>query len=149
MYREIENIHKITKAELHKLIKDCSCSVDNVDLSGQNLTDEDIKLLCESKIFRPLMTINLNHNKQLTDKSIEYILSSNVVGSLMDMPNISGKYGVPCAKIEVHIKGTEIAKNMKSRIVEKHRFGFRIAFRCSKYPPAIGCVKFVTLNDSY
>lgn len=117
-------------------------NVKALDLKQQRLDDSFIEKLCNNQSLNRLIKLDISENKDITEKSIQLILDSDLLGSVRDLPQISGRYGIPSSTIYV------TAKNTSVQGIEVKRFGFHIEY---KHPmtgqqtntPADYAVKFV------
>jgi hypothetical protein len=118
------NYRKISKSELETLkIYSKIFPHYNLDLSNQNLNDNNIKDICTNPSFCATISINLQNNTQLTNESIQYIMDSEIIGCYHDLPCISGKYGMSMSNIDIQIHNTSInIQNIKPT------FGFNIYY---------------------
>ena len=95
-----------------------------IDLSNQNIDDDFIKGLSENPVFSRIITLDLCGNANITDKSMEYLLESPYIGSLRDLPQVSGRYGCPATVIYVRARGTSVKKQPKNPL-----FNFSITYQ--------------------
>jgi len=108
------NNYKLTQDQLTEiLVRKYPFKVDEIDLSNQDCTDYDIELMCKNSTFASIIKINLENNKEITDKAIKYLLKSKIIGSYSQICQISGKYGVPMTTIDVRARGTQITIKKK------------------------------------
>ncbi len=98
---------KLSKKDI-TFLNNHTIQVWSLDLSDQNLEDEDIEMICNNKQFASVHNFNLRNNSKLTNLSIDYIRKSSIIGSFQSGPSISGKYGLPNSTIEIRIAGTSI-----------------------------------------
>ena len=131
-----------------------------LNLSGQNIDDDFVRALCETKYnpdrspsnsYRRIIHLNLSRNPLITMRSIDFLLESPVLGSLRDLPQISGRFGCPATTLYVQAKETGISPpSPEEKHFIKHRFNFDIEYRNpitekQSDTPAIG-VKFVEVT---
>ncbi|MBL8676710.1 MAG: hypothetical protein JNJ47_04720 [Alphaproteobacteria bacterium] len=75
----------------------------------QNIDDSFIKALCNNKTFSRIMNLDLTGNPGVTDSSLDLISGSNIIGSIRDLPQTSGRYNLPSSEIYITVKGTGIS----------------------------------------
>jgi len=95
-----------------------------LDLSGQNVDDAFVDNLSKNPCFARIINIDLSDNPDITPQALEYILNSEYLGSVRDLPQVSGRYGCPATTIFVRARNTGI----KDRNINP-LFGFHISYR--------------------
>lgn len=81
-----------------------------LELKNMNINDEFIGEMCNNPTFARLMNIDLSGNENITHKSLKYIFDSNIVASIRDLPQISGRHGCAASEIYITINDTGITK---------------------------------------
>ncbi len=84
----------------------------SLELRGQDIDDKFVEIMCENPTFSRLYRIDLSKNPNITDKSIEYIRESTLIGSIRDGPQICGRYGRTASYIYLNVEGTKVSKEM-------------------------------------
>ncbi|MBX9804562.1 MAG: hypothetical protein K2Y18_02270 [Alphaproteobacteria bacterium] len=135
----------------HKEIEDLITSTSLISLRRLNLrnqplvNDDFIARLSKNPTFSRIKILILS-GTDITDEAISSIATSPHLGSIRELPSISGKYGVPYSEVAVYTKDTGV----KDR-TERTTFEFHIVYRPSKpsYPwgPDDDAIKFVKIQD--
>lgn len=100
-----------------------------LDLSHQDIDDNFIERLCKNRTFSRVINLDLSGNPKITDKSLELISISDIIGSIRDLPQISGKYGIPSSEIYIYTQDTSInSKTIKEYQEAPKRFDFSIRY---------------------
>jgi hypothetical protein len=121
----------LTSEEMEDLISDTGAlsNLRVLDLEGQGVDDNFIISLCNNKTLKRIIKLNLSKNEKITNKSVESILESEILGSVRDLPQISGRYGIPSSVIYMKAKETGVTPLKKGyNYFDEHRFGFNIAY---------------------
>lgn len=141
---QLNDLQKILLSQSQKLI-----NLKELDLNNQNLTDDFIKTISKNDTFSRIRYLNLINNKLITKKSLKYILNSNTLGSIRDLPSISGKYGMPISEIFININKANILEEDIKKY-EKPRFDFSIHYYNSltgeTAPSVSNCVKILYIT---
>lgn len=101
-------------------------SLRSVDFSNMNIDDTFINYFSLNPTFSRINTICLSGNADITVLSLELIRDSDYLGSLRELPQISGRYGFPGVTIDVKVDGTGIRR---TDAFEDHRFFSPISYR--------------------
>lgn len=101
--------------------------VHTIDLSGQGIDDSFISEISQKSSLKRIINIDISDNSQITEESLKQILNSTILGSLRDLPQISGKYGVPATTIYVTAKNTGLIDT--SETIELQRKWFQIEYK--------------------
>ena len=141
----------LTKEEMQGLTSDLGqlSNLKNLDLKGQGIDDDFIINLSQNKSLKRIINLNLSKNEKITSKSIVALLESDILGSVRDLPQISGRFGIPNSIIYVKARETGIVSPEKNiDYFEDHRFGFNISYvnpitGNETSPPIEDGVKFV------
>lgn len=99
-----------------------------LNLRCQNIDDKFIQRISSNQTFSRIINLNLSYNHQITDKSLEYILDSDYLGSIRDLPQISGHYGLPSSEIYITTEGTGITTESVKKYQNNPRFNFCIDY---------------------
>ena len=95
-----------------------------LDLTNQQLvTDAVIEQIAENSTFSRIITLKLS-GANITDRSIKAIANSPYLGSVRDLPQISGRYGIPSSVVRVYTQDTEVRDTD-----QKEKFEFHIEYR--------------------
>lgn len=117
-----------------------------LDLAYQPLVkDWVIADLVKNPTFSRLITLRLS-GTDVTDASIYFILYSPVVGSIRDMPHISGKYGLPSSRIRVHARDTHIEDTERKDFFDFH-IEYKPPFVAYPWEPVNHGVKIVEVDN--
>ena len=122
-------------------------------LPQQGLNDEFIRRLCENPSLKRLVRLDISGNPAITNASLDSLLNSDI-GSLRDLPQVSGRYGIPSCTIYVDAERTGIISAVESQedvagnVIIRKRFDFAISYRhpatgIPTYHDVDGAVKFV------
>ena len=125
-------------------------NIRTLDLSNQDIDDDFIKTLCKNKSLFRLFNVDLSGNMKVTNKSIGSILESNTLGSVKDLPQISGRYEMPATTIYLSINGSGIKKKQITR-ENDHRMNFTIYYihpvlQYETDTPSHSAVKFIQIS---
>lgn len=118
-----------------------------LDLTNQSVINDDvIERLANNRTFARIMNIKLE-GTNITNAAILSIAQSRVLGSVRDLPTISGRYSVPSSEIKVYVNDTRVNLTKIDPI-----FNFHIEYkppRPSSYPwePVDHGVKFVEIQS--
>lgn len=95
-----------------------------LDLRNQPLVNDDvIRQLAANPTFARIITLKLG-GTNITDESIARIASSPSLGSIRDLPQISGTYDIPSSVVRVYAKDTRVTDKQ-----QKTKFEFHIEYR--------------------
>ena len=81
-------------------------NVHSMDLRNQNIDDGFIEKFCKNKTYSRLINLDVSDNQGITNASVQHILTSPVLGSIRDLPQISGRFGVPSSVIYLTARNT-------------------------------------------
>lgn len=113
----------------HQLLESTALTnLRTLDLKNENIDDDFIRQLCQNPTFARLINIDLSGNENITSQSLQYILDSDIIGSIRDLPQISGRYGCPSSEVYITIDGTSISKEDMQPYLDKPRHGFVIRY---------------------
>jgi len=99
-------------------------SLRTLDLTNQQLVDDTIvRQLVGNPTFSRIITLRLN-GTNVTNESIEAIANSENLGSVRDLPQISGRYDIPSSVVKVYTQGTRVTDTK-----QKTKFEFHIEYR--------------------
>ncbi|AIL13862.1 hypothetical protein IM40_10905 (plasmid) [Candidatus Paracaedimonas acanthamoebae] len=99
-----------------------------LDLSNQEIDDKFIEALCNQPTFSRIINLDLSGNPDITDLSLKYLLESNTLGSVRDLPQISGTYGSPSSEIYITTRDTAISPEAIQHYHSNPRFDFVINY---------------------
>ncbi len=99
-----------------------------LNLKDKEIDDNKVLQISQNPKYARANYIDLSGNPSVTDKALEYIRDSNILGSLRELPQMSGRYGVPSSEIVVKIGGTNITEEAIAEY-GKPRFDFSIHYR--------------------
>lgn len=93
-----------------------------LDLTDQaEITNEVIeKFACKNPTFSRVIRLDLN-GTDITDEAIDAISRSKYLGSVQDLPQTSGKYGIPSATVTVYVRNTVVRNT-----TQRETFNFHI-----------------------
>lgn len=119
-----------------------------LDLSDQYVVDDKfIEALVKNSTFSRIIFLNLS-GTNITDKSVDLIVRSKILGSIRDLPQISGRYDCPSSVITIRAKNTKVTDNQMKTL-----FSFHIEYKPHKsynaYPwePVDHGVKIVEIEN--
>jgi len=123
----------------------------SLDLAYQNVDDSFIEGFAQ-KGFERITSIDLTGNPRITVKSLQYILDSDSLGSLRELPQISARYGRISSEIAVKVRETSIPHQKLIYFNENPRFDFLIHYRRASddvqlRPSAEGSIKWLQVSD--
>lgn len=95
-----------------------------LDLSNQDVDDGFVKTLSENPTFARLIILDLSGNSNVTDKAMESLLESPYIGSIRDLPQVSGRYGCSSSVVYVRTHGTGVKKRHQDPL-----FWFSVSYR--------------------
>lgn len=99
---------KLTPEEKNNLLRSSNLKkLKILDLSNQDMTDDDLKALSENPTFSRLLNLGLEDNSNVTEQGIEYLMNSPL-GTVRDMRQFSEVYEHPISEINVKINNTGI-----------------------------------------
>ena len=115
----------LTEEEKESLVQSKTLiNLHTLDLSNQGIDDDFIKKFSQNSTFSRIITLDVCENVKVTDKSMEYLLESPYIGSLRDLPQVSGRYGCTSTVIYVRARGTSVKKQPKEPL-----FKFSITYQ--------------------
>ena len=137
----------LSKRELDDLATSTSLiNLKTLSLKNQiNVDDAFIYKLVNNPTFSRIITLRLE-GSNITDASIDSIKMSRYLGSIRDLPQESGRYGIPSSVVKVYVKDTAVGDT-----TQKTLFNFHIEYRPpnpSSYPwePVDNAVKIVEIE---
>ncbi len=99
-----------------------------LDLRGVGINDDFIDTLCKNSSLKRLIRIDLSNNEDITSESLKKIFKSDVIGSVRDLQQISGRYGIPSSEVYIGWKNTKIKYTDVERYKKTPRFDFSIQY---------------------
>ncbi len=119
----------------------------------ENVNDEFVRTLSNNPTFSRIINLNLS-GTNITRQSFNYILESNSLGQIRDLPQVSGRFGVPSSMIYVRV---EDIQNLPKKEIEEFNRGnkkknnFTIQYMhpakgIESSPPATG-IKMLEIKD--
>lgn len=100
-----------------------------LNLHNQGIDDAFIKKLCNNSTFSRVIRFNLSGNPEITEKSLEFLSNSDIIGSIRDLPQLSGSYGKPSSEIYIETQNTGISlETIKKYQAKPTRFDFSIRY---------------------
>jgi len=125
-------------------------NVHSLYLLNQDLDDNFIERMYRNTTLKRLINLDISRNQNITNRSLQEILNSDL-GSIRDLPQISGRYGIPSSTMYVTACGTSIVSKDNQKHINLNRFGFTVEY---KHPltgkttdtTAVNAVKFVECN---
>lgn len=142
----------LTEIEKEALVSsDYLKNIHTISLVKQDLDDNFIERLCRNKSLNRLVNLDVSENEKITNKSLRLILNSDL-GSVRDLPQISGRFGIPSSTIYVTAKKTSVRPETSDKHeICLHRFNFSVFYihpvtEEETDSPADYAVKFVECN---
>ncbi|MBT4880876.1 MAG: hypothetical protein HON43_07995 [Alphaproteobacteria bacterium] len=145
----IRSGEKLTDNEKTQIINSkCLIKVHTLDLSDQGIDDNFMWEISNSSSLERLINLDLSGNKDITNASIKVLLGSDEIGKVRDLPQISGKYGIPAISLHVNGINTGIIPEDKASCFTKERFHFHVEYlhpvsSAKIAEPTSNAVKFV------
>jgi mRNA interferase MazF len=98
-------------------------------LQKQDLNDDFIAALCQNPTLIRLINLDVSENPNITNRSLQLILESDSLGSVRDLPQISGNLGIPSSTLYITAKKTSVKPNEPGRHeIILQRLGFSINY---------------------
>jgi len=150
----VENEFNLTPEQKTAFLKSSNLTgLKTIELRGQDIDDTFVEAMCKKPTFSRLITIDLSDNDKITDKSVEAIIKSTIIGRIRDLPQISGRYGLPSSEVYLLVSGTRVNEQTKNKLLKKpSRFDFDIHYlnpiTNKKSSASVqGAIKWVQITD--
>ncbi|OJX11711.1 MAG: hypothetical protein BGO77_06345 [Caedibacter sp. 37-49] len=106
---------KLTPEEKETLINSPYLNnVHSLYILDQYLDENFILRLCQNTALKRLINLEISKNQNITNLSLQSILESDL-GLIRDLPQISGRYGIPSSTIYVTASKTSIVSKDNQR----------------------------------
>ncbi|MEN8236788.1 MAG: hypothetical protein ABFQ95_04515 [Pseudomonadota bacterium] len=93
-----------------------------------DFTDAHIRNLTKNPTFSRLFNLDISQNIRIGDNSLDYILDSDVIASIRDLPQISGRYGIPSSEVYLQTDHTAVTSDKIREITQEPRQHFYIRY---------------------